>query len=169
MITFPLIATAWTTRCARFAISLAAAALVVSVTSTSAQPVQHPDGRSIDWTLVQAMQRAYDRVYEGDDYETRDNASAALLAVAKFQGLTIPQFDSKLRGPRPVLTVLGGRADLAVTGEEIPLGAACGLALEVPCVTGDLARARREEAAAQGVLINTWEAEELPTAIYERV
>jgi hypothetical protein len=124
---------------------------------------------SIDWTLVRAAQDAYDRVRDGDDYDARDKAYRALNAVADSQGLAIPHFDSKLRGPRPVLAVLGDRADITVTGEEIPLGASCGLALEIPCVTGDLARARREEAAAQGVLINTWEAEELPTATYERV
>jgi hypothetical protein len=152
-----------------FACGLAAIALAVSITSVSAQSAPDSDAASLDWTLLEAMQRAYDRVRDGDDYARRDAAFKALDAVAAFQGLTIPQFDSKLRGPRPVPTPGGSRADVTVDGEEIPLGASCGLSLTVPCVTGDLARARREEAAAQGVLIDTWDAEQLPTAIYQRV
>jgi hypothetical protein len=152
-----------------FATGLAVLALVGSITSVSAQPLPDTHVGSIDWPLVRAAQDAYDRVRDADDYDARDKAYQALYAVADSQGLSIPQFDGKLRGPRLVFGIMDNRLDIMVTGQEIPLGASCGLSLEIPCVTGDLARARREEEAAKGVLLDTWEAEELPTAIYERV
>ena len=89
----------------RFAISLAAVALAMCITSASAQSVPDSDVASMDWALVQAMQRAYDRMLDSDalvgDYSNMNKANQALEAVAAFQGMSIPQFNGRLTGPLP--------------------------------------------------------------------
>jgi hypothetical protein len=54
--------------------------------SAAAEPNPHRDVASIDWTLLQAAQDAYDRVRDGDDYAARDKASTDLVAAAESLG-----------------------------------------------------------------------------------
>jgi hypothetical protein len=122
----------------------------------------------IDWSLLQTRQQAYDALRGSDDYAARDSAYSDLVAAARLQGLSIPQFDGSpaSNAAREELNgALGGLPSERVTTDwdPIPIEAVCSEGL---CFTGAPAGRIRENAAASGLLIDTWAAEAMPEAVY---
>jgi hypothetical protein len=128
---------------------------------------QATDGATqVDWSLLEARQRAYDAV-RATDTTAATTAYGDLEAAAQSQGLTIPQFDGSpaSNAGREQLNQDLGRLSGRVTpdGDQIPIEAVCSRGL---CFTGAPAGRIRENAAADGALLDTWVAEEMPDAVY---
>jgi hypothetical protein len=131
-------------------------------------PTAMDSGSPGAWSVLRARQQAYNAVQDITDRDIPVRMHHDLEIAAHAFGLTLPQFDGSptSNAAREGLGQCVGLPSGRVTpdGRDIPIEAVCiagGM-----CVTGDLARRAREEAAAQGVLLDTWAAEEMSTTVY---